>query len=843
MSDTLATILAHLDRGDCPATKWPDTKGEYWALCPFHVDEHSGSFSVGPRGFRCFACDAKGSLTQLAKHLGIETRPETHGTRKSEDVPFGEHPLQEYAQAKALDVELLRSLGLTEGRYKGEARLELPYYDESGNETARRYRVKLSGKGAFRWRRGATIVPYGLWCLEDAREAGYVLLVEGESDCHTCWQHDIPCLGAPGANNWRPEWASYLDGLTVFVWREPDQGGAKFAQAIDTTLPNARIVTAPPGRKDPSEMHLLGDDLPARLRELMAEAQPCRGPEAEAPHSTDLGNARRLVAQHGADLRYCDGLGGWLVWDRRRWAQDDTGEAMRRAKATAAAIWAEVAEQPDEDSRKAMAAWAKASEGAARLRAMVELASTEPGVVARAEAFDADPWLLNCANGTLDLRTGALRPHRREDMLTKLAPVNYDPSATDAVLEQYLDTVTQGDADLAAYLQRACGYTLSGSTAEEVLFLALGPAATGKSTLVEAMLAALGGYAVKASFATFLETPHVGGATPELARLRGARMVAAVETARTRRLNEPLIKEATGGDLLTARELYRSPITFKPEFKLWLAANEAPLMDDEDTGLWRRVQRVPFERELAEEERDPGVKAHLTSDGLPALLAWAVKGCLAWQRVGLRPCEVVRRKTTELRAGFDPLAEFFAHCCAFIQQAETPAGDLRGTYEAWAEDLGAKPISNTEWGRRLEAKGCQRVRTRVAGRQMTVWRGIGLVDEAATDEGVQDVQDGGPFSESHTAKSETAYKKEFARNAVRHTRPAQTEGRGAPSGDLDAKALETLAALGAAGYADIASRLGARLDATEAVLGRLAAAGRVQLRDDGLYTAAAKAQR
>jgi len=487
----------------------------------------------------------------------------------------------------------------------------------------------------------------------------------------------------------------------------------------------------------------------------MASSEPPM-PEPMPEHLTDTGNGSRLVRCHGRDLRYCDPLGGWLVWDGRRWAGDETKQARRfvddvvmglfdeasaeldKARANIEKLKADetmdtIARETAMDSLKAAftraskkLAWAMKSEAENRCTAMLKAAEHRAGIVASADAFDTDPWLLNVNNGTLDLRTGELRPHDRADMLTKLAPVDFDPNATDPTLTRYLSDATGGNADFERYLQKACGYSLTGTTAEECFFLMLGPAATGKSTLVEAMLAMLGDYGLKSSFDAFLETRNIGGATPEIARLRGARMVAAVETSKGGRLNEPAIKELTGGDTVTARNLYAPPFSFKPECKLWLAANDAPRMTDTDTGLWRRLQRLPFEHEL--ETRDPRVKARLCAEAGPALLAWAVRGCFLWQAEGLKACDVVKAKTSELRATFDPLAEFFGESCLFDQGAETPALELRQAYEAWAASMGARPINNREWSNRLKTQGCESSRTMRGGERQTIWRGIGLLD-------------------------------------------------------------------------------------------------------------------
>ena len=451
---------------------------------------------------------------------------------------------------------------------------------------------------------------------------------------------------------------------------------------------------------------------------------------------SDLRNGRRFVERHGANLRYCPPLGGWLAWDGQRWAPDESGQAMRWAKETVLEMYALLARMDDDKLRNELRSAIIRCESMTRLRAMVEAAESELDVRADVAEFDADPWLLNVANGTIDLRTGELREHRRDDMLTKLAPIVYRADAQDPVFDAYLAAATQGNTGFADYLQKAAGYTLTGLTDEETVFLVLGPGATGKSTLVEALLAALGDYATKTSFDTFLVQRNVGGARPDLVAIRGARMVAAVEPEKERRLATALIKELSGGDTISARALYKPPFSFRPTFKLWLAANAAPEMDDDDTGLWRRLLRLPFEHVIPEDARDPQVKTHLMSpDGGQAVLAWAVEGCLRWQREKLRPPDVVRRATAELRREFDPLAEFFTERCVVDAGAECEAEPLRRAYEEWTRAYGAQAIGNRDWGRRLKDIGCQRMRKRsMGGPPKTWWKGIGLLADVPDDE-------------------------------------------------------------------------------------------------------------
>jgi hypothetical protein len=184
--------------------------------------------------------------------------------------------LEDYAAAKHLPVDFLRSVGCETIHVRGQPCVRIAYYDTDGVEIGARLRLSLAGNNRFRWRKGAKVIPYGLERLTDARQAGYIVLVEGESDAQTLWYHEILALGIPGAATWKPEWASYFDGLSVYVWREPDSGGATFIDKIGTSIPDARVIAAPDGRKDVSQCHCLGDGVSALLQRLMAEAKPCR---------------------------------------------------------------------------------------------------------------------------------------------------------------------------------------------------------------------------------------------------------------------------------------------------------------------------------------------------------------------------------------------------------------------------------------------------------------------------------------------------------------------------------------------------------------------------------------
>jgi putative DNA primase/helicase len=461
-------------------------------------------------------------------------------------------------------------------------------------------------------------------------------------------------------------------------------------------------------------------------------------------HLTDLGNARRLVAQHGADFRYVPQWGTWITWTGRRWRKDVTGEIHRRAKQVAEDLWLEAAQPRDSDDRKRWIAWAMKSESDARLRAMVAVASTEPTMPVEPHELDADPWKLVVANGTIDLHTGELGAHRRDDLATKMVAVAYDPDAHLEMWDRFLAEATNHDDELVDFLQRSVGYSLTGDISEEVLFFVHGPAAAGKSTFMDAIQMTLGDYAVTADFKTFLEQKGAGGsggnASPDVARLAGARFVKSVEVSEGQKLAEGLVKNLTGGDVVTARFLYQAVFEFRPQFKLWLAANAAPRIDHEDDAIWRRILRVPFEHTVPKERRDPKVKATLKDPHKagPAILAWAVRGCLEWQQRRLGVPTVVEEATRALRAEMDPLHDWLEDRCVFDDEQWVTTEHLWDAYKAWTKSANAYTMSRKTWAKRLATRGPKSDRVRVDGKLTRIWRGIGLQQQGMEDVGAGD---------------------------------------------------------------------------------------------------------
>jgi len=416
---------------------------------------------------------------------------------------------------------------------------------------------------------------------------------------------------------------------------------------------------------------------------------------------TELGNARRIVAKHGADLRWT-AAHKWLAWDGRRWKSDDTGAAERFAKSAIRGIWDEAKRASGDDAER-LGKWAFKSQKGAVIRASLDQARTEPEIVARAEDFDRNPFLFNVKNGTIDLRTGTLREHRREDLLTRLAPVNYDARATCPIFDAFLAHV-QPDAEVRAYLQRWAGYGITGDAIEQSFDVAHGTGANGKSTFYETLVAAFGDYATTTPFSTFTVKRNRGEASNDLADLAGARLVIASEPPQGARLNVAVLKVLTGNDTIKARFLYKEHFAFVPTFQIVLVANHRPQIQETTEAAWRRVHLIPWGVTIARADRDKSLGAKLRKE-LPGILRWAVEGCLAWQRDGLNPPSAVLAATAEYQQEEDAIGEFVVERCVTGSAYQVKATPLLAAYREWAVANGKPDVSATALGNRLRELG------------------------------------------------------------------------------------------------------------------------------------------
>lgn len=516
---------------------------------------------------------------------------------------------------------------------------------------------------------------------------------------------------------------------------------------LDRGFDNLLCARAPEGVKDPNE--LLQKVGMEAVREMINQAQPIRdfrqmdvqdmpaGPidyddtsmtpiydekevsvfkECAFFAHTDFGNALRIQKRWQNVVRYVDGI-GWTVYGRGKW-NSDLGEyrVIKMATLTAVEMQQEM-QYAGEHMKDAIKKWSKKSQNGMQIRNALKLAQAYLAI--KASHLDKNQYFFNCANGVIDLKTGSLLQHNSDYLLTKQSNVRYDPDAKCPTWERFLTEIFPEDRDIIPFLQRAVGYSLTGDTREQCMFILHGNGSNGKSTFLDTLQGIMSDFWVKTKAEAFMERDRGSDANPFLAMLRGARFVTASETKTDRSLDEAVVKEATGDSFMTVRNLHQNPITFQPQFKLWLATNHKPEIRGTDEGIWRRLRLIPFKAQFFDES-DPNAPEHgpfkdkmlmikLKAE-LPGILAWAVRGCLDWQKYGLQPPESVQEATQEYRSEMDIIGTFLEECCDRRSDKTTSCNDVYGIYKKWCEDNGHYSLSKNKLGRRIYERGYEKAR-------------------------------------------------------------------------------------------------------------------------------------
>jgi putative DNA primase/helicase len=454
-----------------------------------------------------------------------------------------------------------------------------------------------------------------------------------------------------------------------------------------------------------------------------AAQQPIRATE-EGPAQvsnelyTDLGNATRFVRQHGWGIRYCPAWGKWLLWDDTRWKIDETGQIEVLAKQTVRALLREAhnLKTPDTEALK----HAVGCQGAYKIRAFISLAQTEPKIPVTPTDLDCDPYLLNCLNGTLELRTGSLRKHRRTDLLTKLAPIHYERAAPCPRFDRFVARIMGGDTEMVAYLQRCIGYALTGDVSEKALFILVGGGDNGKTTLVEALRHVLGDYAGQILIESLM-TRRSEGIPNDIARLKGLRFVTSSEVEQGHKLAEAKVKQITGMGTLQARFLFKEYFEFAPTFKIFMDTNHKPEVRGNDPAIWNRLKVIPFNVSIPPGEKDPQLLEKLKEEA-PGILAWAVQGCLDWQQHGLGEPDAVKAATRAHREEMDSVADFVEESCERSEGLAETSEALYAAYRDWCARYDEEPVRQRAVGVRLGQLGC--TQAKLGGKRG--WKGIRL---------------------------------------------------------------------------------------------------------------------
>ncbi len=418
----------------------------------------------------------------------------------------------------------------------------------------------------------------------------------------------------------------------------------------------------------------------------------------------DTGNAERFTDRFGESVLYNYAARKWMYYDGRRWMFDENGETKRMADEIVDQIRCGMQDYLDvlpvdagaDEAQKEYAKHIKQSRSSKAKTNM--LTESQHRVPVNYTQLDRHPSLLCVLNGELNLKTGVLQPHDTTHLITKIAHTEYTDKMGHPLWDKFLSEIFSGDRELIRYVQKAVGYSLTGLTQEHCAFFLYGAGRNGKSTFLDIITEMLGDHAVNIQPETIMLRQTSGGPTSDIARLKGARLVTTSEPSEGARLNEGLLKQLTGGDKVTAALKYENEFEYTPEFKLWMCTNHKPFIRGTDAGIWSRIRLVPFNVQIPEEKMDRQLKFKLRKE-LPGILAWAVDGCLLWQREGLKQPESVLSAGREYKSEMDVLASFLDDCCE--AGGEAKAGDLFKAYAVWALAGNEYQMSSTKFGREM----------------------------------------------------------------------------------------------------------------------------------------------
>jgi putative DNA primase/helicase len=366
-------------------------------------------------------------------------------------------------------------------------------------------------------------------------------------------------------------------------------------------------------------------------------------------------------------------------------------------------IYAELLQTTDYRDRLDIEKYAIQSESARRRKAFVEAASWIPELNIKTGDLDKDPWLLNVENGTINLRTGELREQRAEDLITKIANVCFEPSTPCPVWKKFVREIMNYNADLIQFIQTAAGWAITGDTSEQTMFILFGSGANGKSTFLNTIMNLLGDYAIATPTETFMRKSGEQ-ITNDIARLRGTRFVTTTEAEQGRRLSEPLIKQITGNDRMTARFLYGEFFNFVPTFKIFMATNHKPVIKGTDYGIWRRIKLIPFTTTIEEEKQDKNLEQKLMEEG-PGILNWILEGTIRWCNERLKTPPVITSATDEYRGEMDVIGNFIKERCVQGAGCTIQARELFKVYQDWCEENNEHACSERFLGLRLKELG------------------------------------------------------------------------------------------------------------------------------------------
>lgn len=596
--------------------------------------------------------------------------------------------------------------------------LVLPLTDLDGNVVGVQF-IPLKGEKVFPF--GTKLPPEA--CLVIGGElanGGTVYIVEGIGQAWTVHQATgapaVVCFGKARMAGVAKAIHGKHPNLRIII--VPDGNGETHAAEIARAV-NGLYVLLPTdwsANYDINDFHKDTGSLKAAAALLAsAEAPDLAEPSVKAEHRgntlNDSANAARLVKQFGQEIRWLPHIKKWMIWNGLYWDINEDGAIERFATATAVSIYEEARKERDADKARNIGKWAGTSLSQSRLKAMIELAKSELNMSIPMSALDQKDMLIATPSGVVDLKTGKLCDATPLDYITKITGAPYIADATCPTWERFVNRCFSGNQAVIKAVQRAVGYSLTGKTIEQLMFFIYGSGCNGKSVFLETLRAVFGDYAMQAQAEMLMQSK---GERPsnDIARLRGARIVAAIEIGEGRRLSEALVKQLTGGDQIAVRFLFGEFFEYKPAFKIWLAANHKPIVQGDDLAIWRRLCLIPFLVTIPEQDLDKELSSKLAAEA-PGILQWIIQGCLDWQRIGLSLPHQIIEAVDQYRSEMNVFERWLEECCEKGPGKSVGAEAAFKSQCDWAEQNGFSPLTHRKFAEKLIEHGFIKKKTNV----------------------------------------------------------------------------------------------------------------------------------
>lgn len=474
-------------------------------------------------------------------------------------------------------------------------------------------------------------------------------------------------------------------------WDRKQNGSTYGTETLNKAINDCMNVFTPRERDEEFNLYLLDDNVEKITKKYFSY--------------DDTGNAQRFENAYGETVRYSYIRKGWYYYNGKRWAIDQEGKIKSLADKTIEKMKDETVYVPkgaeEEMMKKAFDKHVKATRSSRGKISMLK--ETEHLLSIKPEEFDSDKNLFNVQNGYLNLTTGVLHDHDKNKFFTKISNVEYTDKADCPMWMDFLNTIFDNDQSLINYIQRAVGYSLSGSTEEQIMFILHGNGRNGKSVFLDIITEIFGNYSINIQPQTIMVKQQTSGANSDIARLGGARFVTTTEPNEGVRFDEGLVKQLTGGDKVTARFLYGDEFDFNPEFKLWMATNHKPIIRGTDDGIWRRLAIIPFTVQIPLDKVDKRLTSKLKRE-MKAILNWMSEGYLLWRESGLQEPECISSQRDQYRVEMDSVETFIEECCILHPNSKVKAKVFYQAYREWAKDNGQYMMSSTKLGREMGNK-------------------------------------------------------------------------------------------------------------------------------------------